>query len=209
MIRISAFFTAQVALAEPLRVHVIDSGGAAIAGVAVYLIGDDRGLSTHREPSAVAIEQKHKAFSPYLSIASTGDTVSFSNLDDITHHIYSVAGPKKFSFNIRAGATEPDMSLERTGIIAMGCNIHDWMSGYMLIVDSGLFAMTDANGLAVIDVDVDASLNVVAWHPQFNEVLQQTIAFPELKSVSLQLEREMDAVPRQRSVDDFDFLDGY
>ena len=39
--------------------------------------------------------------------------------------------------------------------IAMGCNIHDWMSGYLLIVDTPFFTKSDKNGDSEIIIDIN------------------------------------------------------
>jgi hypothetical protein len=46
----------------------------------------------------------------------------------------------------------------------MGCNIHDQMVSYLLIVDTPWFAKTDANGMAVIDNLPADALKLSAWH---------------------------------------------
>lgn len=46
----------------------------------------------------------------------------------------------------------------------MGCNIHDTMITYLLIVDTPYFAKTDDKGAATIANLPSDSYRVIAWH---------------------------------------------
>jgi len=198
-----------MAFAESISVQVLGANGTAAEGIAVYIESLD-GRSV-RSSSHVSIDilQKDKAFTPYLSLVQVGTTVSFSNLDDITHHIYSVSGNKHFSHTVRAGKKTGDMKLEKTGIIAMGCNIHDWMSGYLLVVETPYYELTDSQGLVVFDLPDSVSYRAVAWHPQMNDALSKVINLNSSSSIVLQMKHKMSSIPHQKGIDDFDFLEGY
>ncbi len=196
-------------MAEPVTITVKDQQGVGIAGIAVYLEWLDGKLPVSSSFSAIDITQKDKGFSPYVSVVQTGTKVTFSNLDDITHHIYSISGTNRFSYTIRAGEKTPNMASIKPGLIAMGCNIHDWMSGYLLVLDTPYFNLTDNSGRAVIDIAHRGTFRVIAWHPQMKENLVQEVHLPDKEEITLQLTQLMMKIPSQKSVDDFDFLDGY
>jgi hypothetical protein len=35
---------------------------------------------------------------------------------------------------------------DRPGVVVLGCNIHDWMLGYIYVADTPYFGKTDADG---------------------------------------------------------------
>jgi plastocyanin len=195
--------------AQPLSVEVRNPDGTAVAGAAVYVEALDRELPPGANHSAIEILQQDKGFAPYVSVVQAGSTVTFSNHDDITHHIYSVTGNQRFAFSLRAGEITPEMTIEQAGLIAMGCNIHDWMSGYLLVVDSPYYGMTDPQGETVIDVDQAGSYRIVIWHPQLGKSVQKIVRLPTTETVTLQLVQGLAKIPRQKGIDSFDFLDGY
>lgn len=203
------FLTVELASAQPLSLEVQNPDGSAAAGVAVYLEALDRELPTGSQDVAIEILQQNKGFVPYVGTVQAGSTVTFSNHDDITHHIYSVTGSQRFSFNLRADEVTPEMVIEQAGVIAMGCNIHDWMSGYLLAVDSPYYGTTDALGRAVIDVGDAGSYRIVTWHPQVEKSVQKIALLPTAETVILQLEQGLTKKSRQKGVDTFDFLEGY
>jgi hypothetical protein len=53
---------------------------------------------------------------------------------------------------------------DKPGLVVMGCNIHDTMVAYLLVVDTPWFAKTDASGVAVIDNLPADAYKLVAWH---------------------------------------------
>lgn len=190
-------------------VTVQDNQGVAVKGLVVYLEPVDRKIPVANKFSAIEISQKDKGFSPYLSVVQSGTTVTFSNRDDITHHIYSVSGNARFSYTLRAGEVTEELLIAAPGLIAMGCNIHDWMSGYVLVLNTPFYALSDERGQANFVAMAQGDYRVVLWHPQLKEQPGKTIHLPGDARVLLQLVNDMAKIPQQKGVDDFDFLEGY
>lgn len=75
---------------------------------------------------------------------------------------------------------EAPVAFDTPGIVALGCNIHDWMLGYIVVSDTARVAKTDDSGVASIDVStLPATLRV--WHPKLLQGAQAAIdiALPE------------------------------
>jgi len=208
--RWSVLFMPLLCQAAPLSVRVMAPDATGVSGVAVYLeSGVPMPVAAPRR--TVEIQQKDKSFAPYLTVIGNNDKVVFTNRDDITHHIYSVNGPARFSFKIREGEENADQQFNQPGIIAMGCNIHDWMSGYLLVADAAYATTTDSDGWARFDAIEPGDYRVVAWHPQMREPgpLSLQLTVQDRSELNLQLTQPMAEIPRQKGIDDFDFLDGY
>lgn len=62
---------------------------------------------------------------------------------------------------------------DKPGLVVMGCNIHDSMVAYLLIVDTPWFAKTDASGAATIENLPADAYKVVAWHFRQRDVNAQ------------------------------------
>jgi hypothetical protein len=58
-------------------------------------------------------------------------------------------------------------------VITLGCNIHDWMLGFILVVATPYFARTDAGGTARLRDLPAGAYELRAWHP-----LQRATAAP-------------------------------
>jgi len=54
-------------------------------------------------------------------------------------------------------------------VVALGCNIHDWMLAYVLVVPTPWFAQADSQGRAVL-ADLPAGhYRLVVWHPRITD----------------------------------------
>jgi hypothetical protein len=194
-----------------LTVQVNDHKGKPLQDVIVYaepLVEQ----SFEKTLKKVVISQKNKSFAPYISVAQTGNPLLFRNQDDITHHIYSASSSQKFAFLIRPDQEVEQPALTKSNEIVMGCNVHDWMSGYLLVLDTPYFSKTNNKGQANLDIQTDGRYIIVAWHPQFKEKdsrVNQEIDIKQTQSLTLDLTKKMGEIPEQKSDDGFDFLSDY
>ncbi len=69
----------------------------------------------------------------------------------MSHHVYSFSEAKTFELALYKGNAHPPLVFDRPGVVVLGCNIHDSMLGYILVVDTPHFASTDAAGALSLD----------------------------------------------------------
>lgn len=187
--------------------------GEKLSNMVVYLIplnGQVALQSAKSEP--IEIHQKNKQFAPYITVLQKGYEAEFKNDDDITHHIYSALGPKRFSFKLKSEDPNKAMVFDKVGHVSMGCNIHDWMSGHVLVIDTPFYTQTDEQGIAQFGTVPDGQYELIVWHPQLQSDENQFImpvSLPRDKIIKVKLSAKMAAIPEQKSLDDFEFLEGY
>ena len=105
---------------------------------------------------------------PRVTIVQRGTEVSFPNTDRVQHHVYSFSAAKQFELALYRGNEHPPVTFDRDGIAVLGCNIHDHMVGYVLIVDSRHFGFTDRDGRLVLDDLPNETVKVTVWHPDLD-----------------------------------------
>jgi len=194
-----------------VQISVQDKNGKAVADMVVYLAPLD-GQKLIQSSNVVTVSQQNKAFSPYITVSQTKKTVHFVNQDDITHHIYSADSDNKFAFKIRAGDEHLADNFTKEAEIAMACNIHDWMSGYLLVVDTPYFAKTNEKGEAFFAIKELGNYNVVVWHPQLpteQHRLFQKQNITDNTQLSFTLPKDLENIPTQENSDGFDFDSDY
>ena len=96
------------------------------------------------------MEQKNRAFIPHVLPVQTGTAVRFPNLDDVQHHVYSFSPAKPFQLPLYKGSPPSPVLFEKAGVVTLGCNIHDQMSAYIVVVDTPYFEKTAPNGRAAL-----------------------------------------------------------
>jgi len=202
--------------AEQLTVTVTGPQGAGQPDMVVFAEPLDQPVPDSQVTEPLLIAQQGKAFVPYISVIQRDAPVRFVNQDGITHHIYSISDNNRFSFRIAAGKSQQIIAGagERDGLaaVAMGCNIHDWMSGYMLVLDTPYYAKTDGQGQVILTVADAGRYRVNIWHPQLqtpDHRMRQELSVTGDMNLSLQLADPLAALPEQAGEDDFEFLEDY
>jgi plastocyanin len=98
----------------------------------------------------IVIDQRKMAFLPHVVAVQQGTTVEFLNSDSVGHNVYwpSVSGNKKLAHNLGTwpkGDKKP-FQFNDLGVASLLCNVHPEMSGYVVVVPTPYFAVTDKDG---------------------------------------------------------------
>lgn len=155
--------TAATASAATVTVSVTDAAGNALPDAVVYAMPVS-GKAPLKAGATALIDQIKREFVPLVSIMQTGTMVTFPNKDNIRHSVYSFSPAKTFELRLYSGAQAPAVAFDKPGLVTMGCNIHDHMIAYALVVDTPWFGKTDAAGKAVLDGFPAGEYDIHAWH---------------------------------------------
>lgn len=163
----AAAVLASAAHGAPLEVTVVDRDGEPVSGAAVAVTPAD-GSAPPPAPTAepAVMSQADREFRPHVLVVQKGARVRFPNHDDVNHHVYSFSSAKRFELELYKGNPYPPLAFEHTGIVTLGCNIHDDMLGYIVVVDTPWFAKTGTDGGARFDALPADSYAVSAWTPR-------------------------------------------
>jgi hypothetical protein len=82
------------------------------------------------------------------------------------HQVYSFSPIKQFAFEIDQGERSQPVIFEKSGIAAIGCNIHDHMITYVYVAGQPWAALSDKSGHAIIDGLPVGNYRGTVWHPQ-------------------------------------------
>jgi len=115
-------------------------------------------LDTPRE-----MAQEHITFVPHVLLVPVGAVVSFPNRDHVRHHVYSFSPAKRFELKLYGQEQTRTVQFDKAGVVALGCNIHDKMSAYIVVVDTPYAAQSDANGLATLKAIPDGPGVLTIW----------------------------------------------
>jgi hypothetical protein len=85
-------------------------------------------------------------FHPFLTGRPGRREVSFPNLDPTKHHVYSFSPAKRFELKLFAKDQSRSVHFDKPGVVALGCNIHDAMTAFIVVTDSAWTARTNAQG---------------------------------------------------------------
>lgn len=66
------------------------------------------------------------------------------------------------------------ITFDKPGVIALGCNIHDWMLAYVLVLQTPYFTTTDSRGTWHVDGLPVGNYEARVWHPLMRQEMDQT-----------------------------------
>jgi hypothetical protein len=64
------------------------------------------------------------------------------------------------------GTPAEPVVFDRPGIVTIGCNIHDWMIGYIYVAETPYFARSGGDGQARLDNLPAGRYGLRVWHPR-------------------------------------------
>lgn len=156
-----------------------------------YLVGADKGLAnvfvyvkkglegkTFPAPAEKPVmDQKACLYQPYVLGARAGHPVVIKSSDDFMHNVNFAASKKgndTFNFaQTRAGQVNEKTFKNVEVFVKLQCNVHPWMFGYIGVVDSPYYAVTDASGKYTIAGLPDGKYTLAFIHLKAGEVLQE------------------------------------
>lgn len=152
--------------AASLDAELVDATGQAL-GNAVLTLGGTGG------PAAASgiMDQRSLQFAPTVLAVRSGTAVHFPNSDNVRHQVYSFSPTKRFELRLYQGTPSEPVLFDKPGLVVLGCNIHDWMLGYIYVTDDPWFAVSDDSGKLKIDNLPAGTYQATLWHPQLANML--------------------------------------
>lgn len=183
-----SMLAAASAAAATLQVDFSNKTGAPLADAVIYAVPLNAKIAM-KAPGSADIDQIKRTFVPKVTVLQTGTSVSFPNKDNIEHDVYSFSPAKTFELKLYSGVPAHPVVFDKPGLVTLGCNIHDQMIAYVMVVDTSFFAKSSATGVARIDGLPPGDYQITAWHYQMPDgtpwpnrrisiTADQTVKFP-------------------------------
>lgn len=188
-----------------LLLELIDSATGLPVTNAVVIMDD----SPESLPVEAEIIQKNREFHPHVLVIPKDSKVDFPNRDNTQHHVYSFSPARIFDIELYAGRPEAPIVFDQTGIVEIGCNIHDQMRGFILVTDTDPSGRTNEKGQLNIFIPQaegnagESRLSI--WHPRMvdnTRMAHFTLERPHPEPVRLSVELS----PEPASGDSLDSL---
>lgn len=115
------------------------------------------------------MESAKKTFTPRLLVVPRESGVEFPNRDPVFHNVFSVSGANRFDLGLYRSGTSKTRRFEAPGLVRVYCNIHPHMVGFVLVVDSDVFAVTGSDGAFRLEGAPPGAYTLKAWHEEAGE----------------------------------------
>lgn len=154
------------------RQEVSVSQDGALKDVVVVLEGVSKGKAWQAPVQAYGLDQKKCEFRPYLQAIPKGSKLSILNSDSVLHniHTYELIGrARRTLFNIAQPKFKPKVTTivrtRRGSAIRVECDAHNWMLGWIYVVDNPYYAIVRKDGNFTIKDIPAGTYKLKAWHP--------------------------------------------
>jgi plastocyanin len=146
---------------EAVHEKIVVGGNKGLANAVASVPGAKGGGA----PKKVEIDQKGCKFVPHVVAMQAGAEIDIKNSDGVLHniHSYSSANPSinKAQPKFKKVMTE---KFEKPEVVKFTCDVHSWMLGWVAVLPSPYFGVTNESGAVKID-DVPAGKHTVeVWH---------------------------------------------
>ncbi|MBI4007654.1 MAG: carboxypeptidase regulatory-like domain-containing protein [Planctomycetes bacterium] len=135
--------------------------------------GGEKGPSN----SNPALNQKDCEFIPHILVVPAGSKIDILNEDEVLHNVHTYAiknSPINIAVLYGSKVCKRFMFPE---IVRVKCDVHKWMSAYIVVKDNPYFAVTDENGNFKIDNVPAGTYKLQAWQETLeNQVKDVTVA---------------------------------
>lgn len=151
--------------AASLTFQVKDGSGQPLGDAVVTLTADagDPG-GPKPPPRDHYVDQRDETFIPTVEVVMVGDQVIFRNSDRTRHHVYSFSPLATFETVLKPKEVSPPIRMEKVGVVAVGCNIHDFMVNYLYVTDSRWAGKSDDKGNVTLSDLPSGGYVAHFWH---------------------------------------------
>jgi plastocyanin len=129
------------------------------------------GLTVTPPAKPAEMDQKNMRFVPHVIAVVTGTTVQFLNSDAVAHNVFSPEG--KYNLGTWPQGQTRDHTFDKAGVYTQLCRVHPEMEGYILVLDTPYFAVTDKAGAFEITGVPAGTYTLTAWSEKLKSVTQE------------------------------------
>ncbi len=194
--------------------NLVVSKGKGIQNVVIYARG--RGYTVTPLKENVVVDQKNCRYLPHVLVVPTGSTVDLTSSDPVAHNVHSHAEKNEGkNILIAEKGTTYTYTITKAEAIKLTCDIHAWMSGYIVAVDSNFYAVTgqkddkdkfidpdtyekstDTGKFTLKDVPAGRT-RVIAWHEDLGSA-NKTVEVPEEGDVTVEFKSSDFKKPKKK-----------
>ncbi len=154
------------------------------SGVVLYVTG----FSQPPPPEMPRISQRNKTFIPDVLPIVVGQSVEFTNEDNLIHNVFSTSKARPFDLGKPRVGDSREIDFGRTGVVDIYCDIHEEMVATILVLPNRAFAVTGADGKFVLRSVPAGRYPLFAWSRRSEPVRAEVEVKPgEATKVALEV----------------------
>jgi hypothetical protein len=172
-----------------VRVITRGEGGQVVSkpdasGIVLYLTG----FNQPPPPQTPRISQKNKTFIPDVLPIVVGQSVEFTNEDNLIHNVFSTSKARPFDLGKPRIGESREVDFHQTGVVDLYCDIHEEMVATILVLPNRAFAVTGADGRFTLRGVPAGRYPLFAWSRRIDPVRTEVEVKPgESAAIALEV----------------------
>jgi plastocyanin len=121
-----------------------------------------------KAPDKHAVIDQHECmYTPRIQGVVSGQEIDIKNSDATLHNVHTYKGVESWFNQAQPKGAEPMSKELEGGVIKFKCDVHPWMTGFVVVTDHPFFAVSGADGAFSIEKVPAGKYKVEAWHSHY------------------------------------------
>ncbi len=161
---------------------VINGESKGVRNVVVSLVDIAEGKKI--EATTAVLDQKECLFMPHVLAVPVGSSVDLLNSDNVMHnlHSWSIKNPA-FNEGVSGGG-KMTKKFDLAEVVKITCDVHKWMSSFIVVKANPYFAVTNENGQFKIENVPAGAYKIEAWQEKLGKKTGDVTVKPKEEAVA-------------------------
>lgn len=158
------------------------------------------GVEVEIPEEAVELDQKGCRFEPHVLVVPKGAKVAFLNSDETSHNVHLKCILNEKMNQTVLGGKKVEVAFEEAENIKVECDMHSWMSAWVVVTEATHWAVTDADGKFALEGLPPGKHEATVWHEKLGKETVEIVVGDdgEAKAVEVELEKKKSKSGRRR-----------
>jgi len=165
---------------------LVQSGSKGIKNVLITLRGKEPLPPDKLKPSAVSFKAEKCRFAPHVLAIERGSFLNLINEDPILHNFHLYFEDRTIlNASLSPSGKRSGKKMDQPGIFYAKCDIHDFMNGYVMVLDTPYYAVTGDSGFFKISNIPPGEYLFSVWHESSKTSIEKKVMIQPNQNLEL------------------------
>lgn len=149
------------------------------AVVSIKKIDQGKSFPQANPGTPLVLDQRGCRFRPHVVVVPQERPLRILNSDGILHNVHLYAKKNEpFNRSMPGRVKELDVTFRRAERIRVGCDVHKWMAGWIVVAKHPYYAVTGKDGAFRLENVPPGTYAVQVWHEKLGKQVREVTVSP-------------------------------